>query len=1032
MRALLGNLLLAGTPATLRGRCHAQPLLYCAASTLTLAAARSPGTAGLPASAAAAGAASAAAGVGPGAGADSPSSSSCTTTRLGRPCVAFGPNDFGVDPESKRCQVIHPGPFPLCYVSESRDEVGVCAESCARDGGSWRAPVDVPHDGKVEPEDLGGLVEAVELVREGELDEAEAVLTKSIKNLLVREKYKKAFATDGDSEQDTEDQATSVLDLVSAAHSLRLLAQINHDQGMLGRAQIHFEMGCRLLDQIYGAPFETPDSYSSDCYAELLDVLHAQHKHRRAMAVESYMEQDDELFPVDYDSEYTPDDDEDDGDDEQDDTLAMLKAIIRSFARASPAVRVKLTDATEEEVVPGTASRFRSSVSFVKDVMKECNQPQPQPDGKDSASMEHCREHVDTEVESLLASLEYSKKKVDDANFLLEMDGGGPMCLPQQQLLRSKNYELSMLLELAIEFQSELADAEDEAAEAKEKVAPAIPWTLVDIATVCGVLCIASVPVIQGRCICLRGKKGARSIRDKARKTLAGRAFPEPDATVDEDASTPQSVELQAEVLPSAPQNARADISSEKRVRSRPSKKEMRRQRRSKKAAEAQTQNARMQPESVTLAREVIHDLLDSVCKTGKTDDFFGETWEPLVKDRIKDEFHNLWEEKQRGQPATFKVPRSPVWSVRSSDSDGSRDGDDQDVDLPDQEIASCSSDDGSQGAGSEAQTAHTTRPGRGHTDAVVRRRNVPPLADRSGRRKPGTVGRPAQTLSHAAARTRHGGRDAARPQQPRHFADSKPLRKKMLTAAEVLARDAAAMRAKQEEAAAENAVESGKHPLQAASSSPTKCIPRRSASPADVHKEGRTEAAQPAPPATPVVSPAALPAVHDEPVLLAVPAAAEFAAQPMPPQYTAEHAYNDALPPGMHHHLVPMDAVPTGVTAPLVSSSPWPLGAVPGPPIAPLPKPAYLPETLDAIRRQVEYYLSDDNLATDMWLRSQMGSEGWIDLELLATFNRVRSLTTDLGEIFASLQMSHELELQTLSWSPPAARVRRRQMFES
>ena len=136
-------------------------------------------------------------------------------------------------------------------------------------------------------------------------------------------------------------------------------------------------------------------------------------------------------------------------------------------------------------------------------------------------------------------------------------------------------------------------------------------------------------------------------------------------------------------------------------------------------------------------------------------------------------------------------------------------------------EIASCSSDDGSQGAGSEAQaTAHTTRPGRGHSDAVVRRRNVPPLADRSGRRKPGTVGRPAQTLSHAAARTRHGARDAARLQQPRHSADSKPLRKKMLTAAEVLARDAAEMRAMQEEAAAENAVE-GKHPLQAASSSP-------------------------------------------------------------------------------------------------------------------------------------------------------------------------------------------------------------------
>ena len=281
------------------------------------------------------------------------------------------------------------------------------------------------------------------------------------------------------------DATAGVLDLVSAAHSLKLLGQINHDQGSLGRAQVHFEMACRLLDQIYGAPFEeealgpehdTTKNYSTECYDELLVILYAQQKYRKALSVESYIQNDDELFPSEFveeeseeedeedeededneaaidstsrrdglvaeeaeaeevqdaaeegsdgsaeddDTVEDEDDDEDDDEDEQqDDTMAMLKAIIRSFVRASPSIRRKLTDATEQEmVIPEVAaSRVGACIKFVKEMMRECME------GGDKAheQNEHCRLHIDTEVASLLASIEYSKEKVEEAHFLMEL-----------------------------------------------------------------------------------------------------------------------------------------------------------------------------------------------------------------------------------------------------------------------------------------------------------------------------------------------------------------------------------------------------------------------------------------------------------------------------------------------------------------------------------------------------------------------------------------------------------------------------------
>jgi la-related protein 1 len=75
----------------------------------------------------------------------------------------------------------------------------------------------------------------------------------------------------------------------------------------------------------------------------------------------------------------------------------------------------------------------------------------------------------------------------------------------------------------------------------------------------------------------------------------------------------------------------------------------------------------------------------------------------------------------------------------------------------------------------------------------------------------------------------------------------------------------------------------------------------------------------------------------------------------------------------------------------------------------------AYLnvdPETLKAyICQQIEYYFSVDNLCKDMFLRSQMDTEGYVPINLIAGFNRVRGLTSDMSLVRASLSLSKILE---------------------
>lgn len=83
-----------------------------------------------------------------------------------------------------------------------------------------------------------------------------------------------------------------------------------------------------------------------------------------------------------------------------------------------------------------------------------------------------------------------------------------------------------------------------------------------------------------------------------------------------------------------------------------------------------------------------------------------------------------------------------------------------------------------------------------------------------------------------------------------------------------------------------------------------------------------------------------------------------------------------------------------------------------------PLPRPlSHLTLPLDATRYyllgQLEYYLSAQNLVSDIFLRKRMDSRGWIPISLLASFNRVRQLTLDPQLVREVLAVSQIVEMR-------------------
>ncbi|KAF9184131.1 La ribonucleoprotein domain member 1B [Haplosporangium sp. Z 11] len=63
-------------------------------------------------------------------------------------------------------------------------------------------------------------------------------------------------------------------------------------------------------------------------------------------------------------------------------------------------------------------------------------------------------------------------------------------------------------------------------------------------------------------------------------------------------------------------------------------------------------------------------------------------------------------------------------------------------------------------------------------------------------------------------------------------------------------------------------------------------------------------------------------------------------------------------------------------------------------------------------ILQQMEYYFSVENLCKDVYMRTQMDSEGYVPLSLIANFNRVKNLTTDHALIKDTIKDSKVIEL--------------------
>ncbi|GAA5921178.1 hypothetical protein JCM3775_004128 [Rhodotorula graminis] len=73
-------------------------------------------------------------------------------------------------------------------------------------------------------------------------------------------------------------------------------------------------------------------------------------------------------------------------------------------------------------------------------------------------------------------------------------------------------------------------------------------------------------------------------------------------------------------------------------------------------------------------------------------------------------------------------------------------------------------------------------------------------------------------------------------------------------------------------------------------------------------------------------------------------------------------------------------------------------------------------PRMLDPTRYwllgQLEWWFSIDNLCRDLFLRQSMDAAGWISVPLIASFNRIKNLTSDLSIVVETMRMTPVLEV--------------------
>lgn len=77
----------------------------------------------------------------------------------------------------------------------------------------------------------------------------------------------------------------------------------------------------------------------------------------------------------------------------------------------------------------------------------------------------------------------------------------------------------------------------------------------------------------------------------------------------------------------------------------------------------------------------------------------------------------------------------------------------------------------------------------------------------------------------------------------------------------------------------------------------------------------------------------------------------------------------------------------------------------------SPVPRAHSLGHVVRPLPSRSEYYFSERNLQHDFFLRKHMNPEGWVDLSVVARFNRVRAICSDIAAIASALEASVHVE---------------------
>ncbi|KAG2303054.1 hypothetical protein Bca4012_061404 [Brassica carinata] len=132
--------------------------------------------------------------------------------------------------------------------------------------------------------------------------------------------------------------------------------------------------------------------------------------------------------------------------------------------------------------------------------------------------------------------------------------------------------------------------------------------------------------------------------------------------------------------------------------------------------------------------------------------------------------------------------------------------------------------------------------------------------------------------------------------------------------------------------------------------------------------------------------------------------------------------AFADLSPPMMYYHPQSMPFIdPHAVFFP--SQYPSRMPTIEPPPVSVPSQEAPLKTKIQnqvqkvplktKILNQVQYYLSEDNLPNDVYLRKRMNDEGFVHIEFIAGFNKLKALTSNVQLILDSLRYSDIVEVQ-------------------